>query len=167
MVTSGTKGNYQISYPWFSHQHDSEFELQGQLFNGLRILTIFDDGNVRVDPTIGAFPAGRNSRCQSLAIDETNHGVSLNRNGDMGSFSFAVGSAQFLKSGGLSCDSGFIGGLAASTTNPKTQSVEFDQNANVLYTQTAGQDSYRTFRMQDLYNSWPYFSIRYTKRASL
>jgi hypothetical protein len=149
LFTTSTHGGADLAYPSFTHQHDAEFELQGTVIGGSRILTIWDNGNTR-QATFNAFA---NSRCQLWAINETGLAAHLNTNADMGTFSFAIGSAQLLKNGGIACDSGFIGGFAHATTDPQTQTVEFDQNANPLHTAIAAQDSYRTFRMQDLYTA--------------
>lgn len=142
-------GGPDLGYPWFSHQHDTEFELGGALFGSFRVMTLYDDGNTRQ----ANYNPNANSRCQILALDETNLIANLNTNGDMLSYSFAVGSAQLLRNGGLSCDSGFIGGLQHAQTDPKTQSVEMDQSGNFIYSLNAAEDSYRTFRMQDLYTA--------------
>ena len=149
LFTIGTTGP-DLGYPWFSHQHDSEVELGGFVFNGgFRVLTLFDDGNTRQ----AYFNPNADSRCHVLAINESALVANLNTNGDLGSYSFAVGSAQLLKNGNLHCDSGFIGGLAAATTNPLTESVEMTQQGTTVYVQNAAQDSYRTFRMQDLFTA--------------
>lgn len=147
LFTSNTGGGHDLGYPWFSHQHDSEFELSGTPINGFRIMTVYDDGNTRQ----ANFDPNANGRCQLLAVDEAHLIANLNTNADVGTYSFAVGSAQLLANGSLACDSGFIGGLAAAKTHPQTQTIEALQNGNVVYALTAAEDSYRTFRMQDLY----------------
>src|SRR5581483_3344513 len=119
----------------------------GHLFNGFRVMTLFDNGNTRQ----AVFDAMADSRCQILAVNETTMIANLNTNADVGNFSFAVGEAQMLSNGSLSCDSGFIGGFAHATTDPLTTTVEALQNGNVVYTLRAAEDSYRTFRMLDLY----------------
>ena len=59
----GKDGDFEISappsnpYPWFSHQHDAEFEPDG-------LLTLFDNGNTRVTAN------GSRSRGQSWRLDE-------------------------------------------------------------------------------------------------
>ena len=149
LFTNGTSGP-DLGYPWFSHQHDTEVELKGHVFpGGTRVMTIFDDGNTRQ----AFFNANADSRCQIYAINESTRVANLNTNGDMGSYSFAVGSAQLLKNGSIHCDSGFIGGFAHAMTDPLTESVELDQAGNFVYKLDAGQDSYRTFRMADLYTA--------------
>ncbi len=147
LTTAHTGGGHDLGYPWFSHQHDAEFELWGTLINGFRILTIYDDGNTRQ----ANFDANANGRCQLLAVDETHLVANLNINADMGTYSFAVGSAQLLANGNIACDSGFIGGFPLAATTPQTQTVEFTQSGNFVHSLIAAQDSYRTFRMQDLY----------------
>jgi hypothetical protein len=147
IFTNNTVGPHDVAYPWFSHQHDAEFEFRGATIGGARIMTIFDNGNVRQ----ATFNPNARSRCQVFAIFEGALVANLNRNVDLGSYSFAVGSAQLLSNGHSVCDSGFIGGIAAATTNPRTETTESDANANVIHTLVAAQDSYRTFRMQDLY----------------
>jgi len=147
LFTNNTGGGHDLGYPWFSHQHDPEFEFGGHLFNGFRVMTLFDNGNTRQ----AVFDAMADSRCQILAVNETTMIANLNTNADVGNFSFAVGEAQMLSNGSLSCDSGFIGGFAHATTDPLTTTVEALQNGNVVYTLRAAEDSYRTFRMLDLY----------------
>jgi hypothetical protein len=56
-----------------------------------------------------------------------------------------------LSNGNTVCDSGFIGGFPAAPTNPRTETTESDANANVFHRLSVAQDSYRTWRMVDLY----------------
>ncbi len=144
-LTTNGAGGPDLGYPWFSHQHDPGFAFRGQLFNRSRIFTVFDDGNTRQ----AFFNQNADSRCQELAIDETNLTANLNINGDVLSYSFALGSAQLLRNGGLACDSGII----SSGNNPLTQSVELDANGNFIYALNAAEDTYRSFRMQDMYTA--------------
>ena len=146
MFTVGT-GGPDLGYPSFTHQHDAEIELGGQHFNGFRVLTVFDDGNTRQ----ANFNPNANSRCQIWALDEPNLVANLNTNGDAGSYSFAVGSAQLLLNGDVHCDSGVIGGL--TNPIPLTEGVEVDQAGNFVYKMSAAQITYRSFRMQDLYTA--------------
>jgi arylsulfate sulfotransferase len=146
--TVGTGGQTDINFPLFSHQHDSEIQYNGFSFNGFRVLTVFDNGNLR-DATN---PGHANSRCQLYAINETTGVANLNTNLDMGTYSFAIGSAQLLSNGSVACDSGFIGGFAAAGTHPETQAVEGTQAGSAVYHMSAAQTSYRVFRMKDLFN---------------
>jgi len=146
LYTIGT-GGPDLGYPYFSHQHDSEIELGGLQFNGFRVLTLFDDGNTRQ----AQYNPNAHSRCQILALDEPALVANLNTNGDVGSYSFALGSAQLLLNGDVHCDSGILGGLGSP--NPLTESVELDQSGNFVYKMDAAETSYRTFRMHDLYTA--------------
>ena len=148
LFTIGT-GGPDLGYPWFSHQHDAEIEFGGYLFGNFRVLTLFDDGNTR----IAEYDPQGDSRCHILAVDETDLIANLNTNGDVLSYSPALGSAQILKNGNLMCDSGFIGGPQHSGTDPLTQTVEMDQQGNFIFSLNAAEDSYRTFRMQDMYTA--------------
>src|SRR5205814_6622409 len=82
----GKDGDFQIDSndpnPWFSHQHDPQFE-----FGDRSILTLFDNGNVRYD----ADAEGTHSRGQVLRIDEQNRLATLLLNADLGTYSFALG----------------------------------------------------------------------------
>ena len=99
----GKDGDFSINssdpYPWFSHQHDAEYELGGN-----EILSIYDNGNIRKI----AFPAA-NSRGQVYKIDEVNRRATHELNADLGVYSFAVGAAQRLLNGNYHFTNGFIG----------------------------------------------------------
>jgi len=142
LTTTGA-GGPDLGYPWFSHQHDPGIQLEGQLVNGSRIFTAFDDGNTRK----AFFNSNADSRCQLLALDESNLTANLNVNGDMLSYSFALGSSQLLQNGGIGCDSGYI------NMGDMTQSVELDQNGNFVFELNTEDINYRTWRMQDMYTS--------------
>ncbi len=145
LFTVGASGP-DLGFPSFSHSHDAEIELNGQQFNGFRVLTIFDDGNTRQ----AIFNPNAHSRCQIWALDEANLVANLNTNGDATTYAFALGSAQLLKNGNVHCDAGIPNSLTAP---PSTVSVEVDQAGNFVYSLNAVQDSYRSFRMQDLYTA--------------
>jgi arylsulfate sulfotransferase len=140
-LTTNGAGGPDLGYPWFSHQHDPGFALGGQLFDGSRLLTVFDDGNTRK----AFYNNNADSRCQLLAIDETNMTANLNINGDATNYSFALGSSQLLRTGGLACDSGII------NMQDNTLSLEVDENGNFVYGLSANEGSYRSFRIQDMY----------------
>jgi hypothetical protein len=147
IFTNDTRGSHDLAWPWFSHQHDSEIELGGATIGDARIMTVFDNGNVRLE----RFNPNAQSRCQLFAIFEDDLAANLNRNVDVGTYSFAVGSAQMLSNGNTVCDSGFIGGFPAASTNPRTETTESDANGNVFHRLSAAQDTYRTWRMVDMY----------------
>lgn len=140
ITTKGTETTADIGFPWFSHQHDSEFELNGMLFGGRRVMTIYDDGNTRQ----ATFDPNAHSRCQSYAVDETHLTVNLNISVDEGSYSQAEGSAQLLTNGNLSCSNG-------ATANAISQTVENDKNGNLVFILQWPGVTYRTFRMKDMY----------------
>ena len=138
----GNGGDFQIvssdTSPWFSHQHDANFEPNNTL------LTVFDDGNTRTLTTAG------NSRGQALTIDEPNRKATLILNADLGTYSPAVGSAQRLPNGHYHFDSGFFldpGGSDARFS----QSVEVNASGKIVYGIQFGAIEYRSFRMRDLY----------------
>ena len=138
-------GGPDLGWPWFSHQHDAGIQLGGVPVNGDRIFTVFDDGNTRQ----ALYNPNADSRCQLLGLNEENMVAHLDINGDMLSYSFALGSAQLLQNGGIACDSGYISG----GNNPLTQTVELDENGNFVYALNAAEDTYRSWRMQDLYTT--------------
>lgn len=148
LATNSTGGQHDIGYPWFSHQHDFEVEYGGYLFpNGFRVFTIFDNGNLRQE----TYNTQAHSRCQLFAINEDLMIANLNTNADVGSYSFAVGTAQMLSNGSLACDSGFIGGFPAATTNPASETTESKQDGALSYKLRVAQSTYRSFRMKNLY----------------
>lgn len=143
----GKDGDFQIASsdpsPWFSHQHDANFEADGTT------LLVFDDGNARF-----ATDKTAHSRGQALSIDEKNRTATLLLNADLGSYSQALGSAQKLPNGDYHFDDGFIFVVDSSgKANTIAQSVEVDQNGKLVYgIQFAGPE-YRSIRMRDLYTA--------------
>ena len=141
----GNEGDFQIvssnPYPWFSHQHDANFEADNVHF------LVFDDGNTRVqnDPA-----AGTDSRGQVLLIDQQNMVATLVVNADVGTYSSAVGSAQVLPNGDYHFDSGFIETAAGTLA---AQSVEVTASGNIDYGIGFATIEYRSFRMRDLYTA--------------
>ncbi len=150
MTTSAvnTAGSYDLGYPWNSHQHDANIQFGGAVIQGARILTLFDNGNTRVEQ--GGFDPNGNSRCLLYAINETALWANLNVDSDVGSSSDGDGANQTLGNGNMYCASGLIGGY----TNPLSTSTEntITGTANIVYTLTAHEATYRTFRMSTLYN---------------
>lgn len=118
--------------PWFSHQHDPEFENDG-------LLSIFDNGNIRRDQDANA-----NSRGQVMKLDEQNRTVQLVMNADLGYYSFALGSAQKLSNGNYSFDAGF-------RSDGTGISVEVDPTGKTVLSLQSTAPEYRTFRMKDMY----------------
>jgi hypothetical protein len=143
----GFDGDFQIQSfdpsPWFSHQHDPNFETNDN------ILLVFDDGNIRAanDPTA-------HSRGQVLQVDEVNMVVRPILNADLGVYSGALGSAQLLPDKNFHFDAGFLLSSDANG-NPvyNGQSLEVDLSGNIDFGIQFGTLEYRTFRMPDLYTA--------------
>jgi hypothetical protein len=128
--------NSNDPWPWFSHQHDAEYE-------DAVTMSIFDDGNTRVQAN------GGNSRGQGLILNEVNRTVSFALNADLGSYSFALGSAQRLLNGNYVFDNGWIN----VTTN--AESSEWSTSGALVSNVHSNSVNYRTFRLRDLFSA-PY-----------
>jgi arylsulfate sulfotransferase len=138
--TLGNDGNFSIDYnnpwPWFSHQHDIEFD-------GVNY-EVFDNGNTRVaPPPVGV--GGGNSRGYVFSLNETSMTAKVVLAQNLGTYSPSFGSAQLLENGNYAFLSGNINGQQS------TQTVELlpsgTLNSAFLW-QTA---AYRWFRMPNLY----------------
>jgi hypothetical protein len=139
----GVGGDFQIQstdpYPWFSHQHDGNFELADPTK-----LLVFDDGNTRVQAMQGG-----NSRGQVLRIDEPNRMVTPLLNADLGVYAAAVGSAQLLRDGNYHFDAGFV--IENNTID--AYSFEVDPNGQIRYEAQQNVILYRTFRIANMYSA--------------
>ncbi len=143
----GPSGDFQMVStdlnPWFSHQHDSNFETNGTM------LLVFDDGNVRhaSDPTA-------HSRGQVLKVDEANMVVTSVLNADLGVYSAALGSAQQLPDGNYHFDAGFLLSTDANG-NPQyaADSFQVEPTGTIDFGLQFGTLEYRSFRMADLYTA--------------
>ncbi len=139
----GNDGDFRIQsddpYPWFSHQHDGNFEIGDSTK-----LLVFDDGDTRV-----AKMNGGNSRGQVLQIDEQNRVVIPVLNADLGLYAAAVGSAQQLRNGNYHFNVGFV----QENGTVDSYSLELTRDAIPVY--KAHQDTilYRTFRLADMYST--------------
>jgi arylsulfate sulfotransferase len=127
-------GDPNDPYPWFSHQHDAEFQFTGTY------MALFDNGNTRIKQD------GGNSRGQLLNINQKTKVARLVYNFDTGVQSLALGTAQMLIDGkgnpnGLHYEAGFVG------TTSETQSYYATGTLNI----GANYTSYRAFQMHDLY----------------
>ena len=143
----GLDGDFQIQSsdpsPWFSHQHDANFESNNS------VLLVFDDGNIRA----AANPAAH-SRGQVLQVDEVNKVVSPILNADLGVYSGALGTAELLPNGHYNFDAGFL--LSADAKGDpvyNAQSLEVDLSGNIDFGVQFGTLEYRTFRVPDLYTA--------------
>ena len=137
----GKDGSFSIvsndPYPWFSHQHDVEYEL-----NWSSILSLFDNGNTRSAQNPGIV---ENSRGMVLQLDESSLTATPLLSTDLGVYSAAVGSAQRLDNGDYHFEAGFIGGGAAS------QNSEFSLAGVETYLSQINDFCYRSYRMVSLY----------------
>jgi arylsulfate sulfotransferase len=129
--------------PWFSHQHDSNFESNNE------VLLVFDDGNLR-----SATDPNAHSRGQVLRVDEANKVVTPILNADLGVYSGALGSAQLLPDGNYHFDAGFLLSTDANG-NPlyNALSLEVDLSGHIDYGIQFNTLEYRTFRMPNLYTA--------------
>jgi arylsulfate sulfotransferase len=137
----GKDGDFTINspdpYPWFSHQHDGNFETSDPTK-----LLVFDDGNTRI-----AAMNGGNSRGQVLEIDEAALTATPVLNADLGVYAQAVGSAERLRDGNYHFDAGYV--VENNTTD--AYSFEVDGTGTILYNAQANTILYRTFRTTDMY----------------
>ncbi len=142
--TMGLDGNFAINstdpYPWFSHQHDANFQDAN-----LSVLSCYDNGNTRKVK----FDSSAHSRGYVLSVDETNMQVTTTILSDLGGFSTGLGSAQLFPNGNYHFESGY---LVPSNTS---ESVEVDPAGAIVYGITEQDTTYRSFRMQDLYTPVP------------
>lgn len=137
----GKDGDFQINstdrYPWFSHQHDGNFQLgdPGKLL-------VFDDGNTRV-----AELGGGNSRGQVFQVDEQNRVVTPVLNADLGVYAPALGSAQHLRNDNYHFEVGYV----QENNTADSYSFELAPDGVKLYAARQNTILYRTFRMVDMY----------------
>jgi hypothetical protein len=134
----GKDGDFSVNsndpYPWFSHQHDAQFEPNG-------VLTLFDNGNTRVTAN------GGHSRGQAWRLDEVNKVATPVANIDLGAYSFATGAAQLLSNGNYHLDLGFINGNSSAVE-------EYTPDGTLLFQQSFPTTlNYRSFRMKSLYTA--------------
>ncbi len=122
-------------WPWFSHQHDSQF-------SGAMLL--YDNGNTRVEGPAGI---GGHSRGQVLVLDENAMTARLVLNYDLGAYSPALGSAERLTNGSFY----FGNGLLGNRTNPRSEGIEIALDGTHKLTLQSSAFVYRSFRVRDLY----------------
>jgi hypothetical protein len=145
----GNGGDFTINstdpWPWFSHQHDVEFD--GTNY------TIFDDGNTRIVQSHGG-----NSRGYVLAVDESAMTAQPVLLADLGAFSQWWGSAQLLSNGDYHFLSGCLGPLGVtvfncigSTTAQTARSIEVLPDGTFNFNSLGNAHAYRSFRLRDLY----------------
>jgi hypothetical protein len=132
-------GDPSDTYPWFSHQHDVEFEFNGPY------LSLFDNGNTRIKQN-----PGENSRCQLLLINQKTLTATIEENLDLGVQSLALGTAQLLinqagKPTGLHCEAGFVNSSTSQTSS-------FYPSGTL--TMDSSSSTYRSFQMHDMYSPY-------------
>jgi hypothetical protein len=128
---------YQDNWPWFSHQHDVEFD--GTNWE------LYDNGNTRVSAPPLGLGLG-DSRGYVFALDETSKIISVVDGFDLKSFNPGFGSAQLLTDG----DYEFTNGTLADGL--KSQDMEIHPSVEKTdYNVQWDTRSYRAFRMTDLY----------------
>jgi arylsulfate sulfotransferase len=125
-------------YPWFSHQHDGNFELSDP-----SRLAVFDNGNMRVINVGGTV----HSRGQVLELDEPSRTAKLVLNADLGVLSLALGTAEQLSDGNYHFDAGTVLGPSGTTA----YALGIDACGQAMSTLQANTLLYRSFRMSDMY----------------
>jgi arylsulfate sulfotransferase len=131
--------NSNDPYPWFSHQHDGNFD-----YSDPSKLLVFDNGNVR-----WASNPASNSRGQVIQLDEVNHVATPVLNADLGAYSFALGSARQLPNGNYHFELGWLNGLGGVPA--ASRAAEVAPSGSIVYEIQAQTPVYRSFRMQSLY----------------
>lgn len=133
-------GDPNDTYPWFSHQHDAEWD-----FGGTN-LSVFDNGNTRI-----SLNHGQHSRGQLLNVDEATMTAKLVDNFDLGVFSVAYGTAQMLvNQSGAVTGMHFESGDLNSATTSQSQSYYPTGVFNIKSATTA----YRSAQMHNMYSPW-------------
>lgn len=132
-------------YPWFTHQHDVEYEL-----NGTTLLSVFDNGNTRVAQNPGLV---ENSRGVALSVDEPNLVVTPLLLADLGGYAHAAGSAQLLANGDYHFDVAVLPSPNGTTSEHiEITPVPNSTNGTTNTEMTLGTDTYRSYRMVSLYS---------------
>lgn len=129
-------------FPWFTHQHDSAYQIP----NGVvPVFTVFDDGNTRV-----AQCQGGDSRGMVMYLNEQAHTVYYETLADLGTQSFAAGSAQLLLTPNYAFAS-FGNPILSLNGMHGGQITETDLSGHIVYQQEVNDWGYRFYRAQDLY----------------
>jgi hypothetical protein len=140
----GKDGDFQFlssdSFPWFSHQHDGNFE-----DGDPTLLDVFDNGNTRVTLLNQGY-----SRGMVLQIDEGNRTATPVFVLDTGLYSLALGTAERLQNGDMHFDFGYV----QEAGGARSYAIESDANGNTIYGSKGMGPVYRSFRMADLYTPY-------------
>jgi hypothetical protein len=127
-------------WPWFSHQHDVEFD--GNNFE------LFDNGNTRISPPPLGVGSGH-SRGQVYSLDETAMVATQVMSADLGRYSGGFGSAQLLSNGDYWFTLGALANSGAALAISKE--VVTANPANSSYQVSIPSSAYRAFRLSSLY----------------
>jgi len=126
-------------YPWFSYEHDAGFEPVGS-----NIVTLLDNGHARFE-----HDKTSKTRGQAWQLDEEKMTATLVKNANLQVYSPAVGSAQTLKNGGYSFETGYLD----NQSSPHGQMIETDRDGKVVFAiDVQGLAVYRSYRVNDLYS---------------
>jgi arylsulfate sulfotransferase len=136
-----TTPDQQEIYEWFSHTHDANFQ-----FGGESVFTVFDNGNLRVKRC----DTNGNSRGYVLTVDETNRTATPLLIQDLGAYSNGLGTAEVIPG---SSNYHFENGQIAKGT--QSESLEITPSGLTDFAMHANQETYRSYRMQDLYTPAP------------
>lgn len=136
----GREGDFSIvsgePNPWFTHPHQPEFISANQL-------SVFDNGNTRVEETDIPF-----SRGQIYELDEVNMTATLLLSVDLGNYSPALGSSQPLSNGNLHFNTGHQG----TRDGALATSMEILPDGSIAHVVDSFASMYRSFRLQNLYS---------------
>jgi arylsulfate sulfotransferase len=140
-----TTPNQLQEYAWFSHQHDPNF--QPFDLSGEEVLTLFDNGNHRITEC----DTSGNSRGYVLNVDETNRTVTPLLAQDLGNYSIGLGSAEVIP--GTSNYHFELGNILNELVSKDKEITPLGLTAFEM--DEANVETYRSFRMQDLYTPPP------------
>jgi hypothetical protein len=136
----------QITSPWFTHQHDVDFEPNA----GPGIISLFDNGNTRQ-----ASDPSATSRGQVLTVNEVNMTADIVLSADMKVYSSAGGTAQLLSNGNYHFFDAYV--LNPAGTSYKDWNVEVvpngtpDASGALNFIAAQPKAGYRSFRLVDMY----------------
>jgi len=128
-------------FPWFSHQHDAEYQTNGAL-------TVFDNGNTRVAPVPIGLGQPAYSRGMALTVDETNMQVTPVLSVPLGVYCVVMGSAALQYNGNYFFQPGL----------PLSYDIQILPNPNSLtgpqvFNLSGPPDTYRAWQMPNLYSA--------------